>query len=96
MKSSQNLPQSGESSLKPPVVKTIGKRQQTIKDVNATAIVNPTNDPRLLNQDFDLKDGDIIKVIPVNPGLLNKVELKSKSLQFICTSTSSKLSFFKL
>ncbi|GAB2827534.1 SLBB domain-containing protein [Ferruginibacter profundus] len=52
--------------------------QQTIKDVNVTAIVNPTNDPRLLKEDFDLKDGDIVKVIAVNPGLLNKVELKGE------------------
>ncbi|MGC4100051.1 SLBB domain-containing protein [Ferruginibacter sp.] len=52
--------------------------QQTIKDVNATAIVNPTNDPRLRDQDFDLQDGDIVKVIAVNPGLLNKVEIKGE------------------
>ncbi len=52
--------------------------QQTIKDVNATAIVNPTHDPRLVNEDFPLEDGDIIKVIAVNPGLINKVELKGE------------------
>ncbi len=52
--------------------------QQTIKDVNATAIINPTNDPRLANQDFELEDGDIIKVISVNPGLINKVEIKGE------------------
>lgn len=52
--------------------------QQIIKDVNATAIINPTNDPRLLNQDFDLEDGDIVKVIAVNPGFVNKVEVKGE------------------
>jgi protein involved in polysaccharide export with SLBB domain len=52
--------------------------QQTIKDVNATAIVNPTNDVRFRNEDFALKDGDIVKVIAVNPGLINKVEIKGE------------------
>ncbi|MFN8244746.1 MAG: SLBB domain-containing protein [Ferruginibacter sp.] len=52
--------------------------KQTIRDVNATAILNPTNDPRLRNEDFMLNDGDIIKVTPVNPGLINKVELKGE------------------
>jgi protein involved in polysaccharide export with SLBB domain len=52
--------------------------QQTIKDVNATAIINPTNNPRFINEDFLLQDGDIIKVIAVNPGLINKVELKGE------------------
>lgn len=52
--------------------------QQTIKDVNTTAIINPTNDPRLIGEDFDLKDGDIVKVIAVNPGLMNKVEIKGE------------------
>jgi protein involved in polysaccharide export with SLBB domain len=52
--------------------------KQVIKDVNGTAIVNPTNDPRLLNQDFPLEDGDIVKVIAVNPGLLNKVDIKGE------------------
>lgn len=52
--------------------------KQVVKDVNATAIVNPTNDSRMKNIDFDLVDGDIIKVIPVNPGLMNKVELKGE------------------
>ena len=52
--------------------------QQTIKDVNATAIVNPTHDQRLNGQDFDLIDGDIVKVIAVNPGLMNKVEVKGE------------------
>lgn len=52
--------------------------QQIIKDVNATAIINPTNDPRLANQDFELEDGDIIKVIAVNPGLINKVDIKGE------------------
>ncbi len=52
--------------------------KQVVKDVNATAIINPTNDNRLKNIDFDLVDGDIIKVIPVNPGLMNKVEIKGE------------------
>jgi len=52
--------------------------QQTIKDVNATAIINPTNNPRFINEDFPLEDGDIVKVIAVNPGLINKVELKGE------------------
>ena len=52
--------------------------KQTIKDVNATAIINPTNDIRFKNEDFLLEDGDIIKVIAVNPGLMNKVELKGE------------------
>lgn len=52
--------------------------KQIIRDVNATAIINPTNDPRLRGEDFMLNDGDIVKVIPVNPGLMNKVELKGE------------------
>ena len=52
--------------------------KQTIKDVNATAIINPTNDIRFKNEDFLLEDGDIVKVIAVNPGLINKVELKGE------------------
>ncbi len=52
--------------------------KQVIKDVNATAIINPTNDPRLRYEDFPLVDGDIVKVIAVNPGLMNKVELKGE------------------
>jgi polysaccharide biosynthesis/export protein len=52
--------------------------QQTIKDVNTTAIINPTHDPRLVNEDFPLEDGDIVKVIAVNPGLINKVEIKGE------------------
>ena len=52
--------------------------KQVIRDVNATAIINPTNDPRFMNQDFQLQDGDIVKVIAVNPGLINKVELKGE------------------
>jgi protein involved in polysaccharide export with SLBB domain len=52
--------------------------KQVIKDVNATAIVNPTNDPRFTQEDFPLQDGDIVKVIAVNPGLLNKVDLKGE------------------
>ena len=52
--------------------------KQTIKDVNATPIINPTNDPAFRNQDFLLQDGDIVKVIAVNPGLTNKVEMKGE------------------
>ncbi|MGF2413806.1 MAG: SLBB domain-containing protein, partial [Ferruginibacter sp.] len=52
--------------------------QQTIKDVNATAIINPTNDDRYKNIDVPLVDGDIVKVIAVNPGLYNKVEIKGE------------------
>ena len=52
--------------------------KQTIKDINATAIINPTSDARFKNEDFLLEDGDIVKVIAVNPGLINKVELKGE------------------
>lgn len=52
--------------------------QQTIKDVNATAIVNPTHDARFTNEDFGLEDGDIVRVTSINPGLINKVELKGE------------------
>ena len=52
--------------------------KQIIKDVNATAIINPTNDSRFTTQDFDLIDGDIVKVIAVNPGLFNKIEMKGE------------------
>ncbi len=52
--------------------------KQTINDVNVTAIINPTNDDRLKGLDFSLVDGDIIKVIAVNPGLINKVDIKGE------------------
>lgn len=52
--------------------------KQVIKDVNATAIINPTNDIRFKNEDFPLNDGDIVKVITVNPGLINKVEMRGE------------------
>lgn len=52
--------------------------KQIIKDVNVTAILNPTGDDRLKSQDFVLNDGDIVKVIAVNPGLINKVEMKGE------------------
>jgi protein involved in polysaccharide export with SLBB domain len=52
--------------------------QQKIKDVNATPIINPTNDPRYLREDYPLVDGDVVKVIQVNPGLFNKVEIKGE------------------
>lgn len=52
--------------------------KQVIQDVNATAIVNPTNDSRLAGQDYPLVDGDIVKVIAVNPGLFNKIEMKGE------------------
>ncbi len=52
--------------------------KQIIKDVNVTPIINPTNDPSFNSQDFPLLDGDIVKVISVNPGLINKVEMKGE------------------
>ncbi|MEP7255005.1 MAG: SLBB domain-containing protein [Ferruginibacter sp.] len=52
--------------------------KQIIKDVNVTAIINPTNDIRLKEQDFPLNDGDIVRVIAVNPGLINKVDMKGE------------------
>ncbi|MBK8520799.1 MAG: SLBB domain-containing protein [Ferruginibacter sp.] len=52
--------------------------KQVIQDVNATAIINPTNDTRLKGEDYPLVDGDIIKVIAVNPGLFNKIEMKGE------------------
>ena len=52
--------------------------KQIIKDVNTTAIINPTNLEIYKNEDFPLIDGDIVKVIAVNPGLINKVELKGE------------------
>lgn len=52
--------------------------KQIIRDVNATAIINPTNDPRFTKEDFELVDGDIVKVIAVNPGLINKIEMKGE------------------
>ena len=52
--------------------------KQTVKDVNATAIINPTNDSRLNNEDFLLLDGDIVKVTNINPGLFNKIEVRGE------------------
>ena len=52
--------------------------KQVIKDVNTTVIINPTNDIRFKNEDFSLVDGDIVKVIAVNPGLINKIEMKGE------------------
>lgn len=43
--------------------------RQVIRDVNATAII------KLKDQDYELHDGDIIKVDMVKPGIINKVEL---------------------
>ena len=45
------------------------EEKQVIHDVNATAIV------KLPNQDYELEDGDIIKVELIKPGIINKVEL---------------------
>ena len=45
------------------------EEKQVIHDVNATAIV------KLPNQDYELEDGDIIKVELIKPGIVNKVEL---------------------
>lgn len=52
--------------------------KQIIKDVNVTAIVNPTGSVLLKDQDFQLNDGDIVKVVSINPGLINKVEMKGE------------------
>ncbi len=52
--------------------------KQVIQDVNTTAIINPTNDVRLRAEDYPLIDGDIVKVIAVNPGLFNKIEMKGE------------------
>lgn len=52
--------------------------KQIIKDVNATGIINPTGNPNLKDEDFPLMDGDIVKVISVNPGLMNKVSIKGE------------------
>lgn len=52
--------------------------KQVIQDVNTTAIINPTNDVRLKGEDYPLVDGDIVKVIAVNPGLFNKIEMKGE------------------
>jgi protein involved in polysaccharide export with SLBB domain len=52
--------------------------KQVIQDVNTTAIINPTNDTRLKGEDYPLVDGDIVKVIAVNPGLFNKIEMKGE------------------
>ncbi|MBL0355662.1 MAG: SLBB domain-containing protein [Chitinophagaceae bacterium] len=43
--------------------------RQVIHDVNATAII------KMKDQDYDLMDGDIIKVDIVKSGIINKVEL---------------------
>ena len=43
--------------------------RQVIHDVNATAII------KLQNQDFELRDGDIVKADLIKPGIINKVEL---------------------
>lgn len=50
------------------VIRTEAEKQ-VIHDVNATAIV------KLANQDYELQDGDIIKVDLIKPGIVNKVEL---------------------
>ncbi|HMO61420.1 MAG TPA: SLBB domain-containing protein [Ferruginibacter sp.] len=50
------------------VIRTENERQ-VLHDVNGTAIV------KLLNQDFELADGDIVKVDMIKPGIINKVEL---------------------
>jgi len=43
--------------------------RQVIHDVNATAII------KLKNQDFELVDGDIVRVDVVKSGIINKIEL---------------------
>ncbi|MBK7882425.1 MAG: SLBB domain-containing protein [Chitinophagaceae bacterium] len=49
--------------------------KQVIKDVNATAIINPTTDNRLNDEDYALVDGDIVRVATINPGLINKIQI---------------------
>ncbi len=46
---------------------------QTIKDVNANAILKTS-----LNQDVLLEDGDIIKADIIRPGIVNKVEIRGE------------------
>ena len=43
---------------------------QKIRDINATAIL------KLAGQDFLLNDGDIVKADLINPGIVNKLELR--------------------
>ncbi len=43
---------------------------QKIRDINATAIL------KLPGQDFLLNDGDIVKAALINPGIVNKLELR--------------------
>ena len=50
------------------VIRSENERQM-IHDVNANAIV------RMNDQDFELMDGDIVKVEMVKPGIINKVEV---------------------
>ncbi len=46
--------------------------QQKVKDVNANAIIN------IKGEDFALKDGDIVTVGLIKPGIRNKVELQGE------------------
>jgi len=53
------------------VIRTENEKQ-VIHDVNATAIVD------LPDQDYALRNGDIVKVDLIKPGIINKVELKGE------------------
>ncbi|MEP6675587.1 MAG: SLBB domain-containing protein [Ferruginibacter sp.] len=52
--------------------------KQVQRDVNVNAIINRTNDPRLMGQDFVLNDGDIVKADLIKPGISNKVEIRGE------------------
>ena len=53
------------------VIRTENEKQ-VIHDVNATAIID------LSDQDYLLKDGDIVKATLIKPGIINKVEIKGE------------------
>ncbi|MGG9970319.1 SLBB domain-containing protein [Ferruginibacter sp. SUN002] len=53
------------------IVRTENEKQ-VIHDVNATAILHQGK------PDFILKDGDVVKVNIINPGVINKVEIKGE------------------
>ena len=51
------------------VIRTEAEKQ-VIHDVNATAII------KLSNQDYDLKDGDVVRADLIKEGFVNKLEIK--------------------
>jgi len=53
------------------IVRTENERQ-VIHDVNATAIIQQSK------PDYILKDGDVVRVNIINPGVVNKVEVKGE------------------